>query len=75
MTPDKLKHFSGGALLAILGLFHSPLAGLALAVWAGALKEAWDRLSGRGTPDAADAVWTWVGGMLPVVGYLAWAAS
>jgi hypothetical protein len=75
MTPDKLKHFAVGALLAILGLLHSPLTALLLPLWGGALKEAYDKLSGRGTPEFADAIWTWIGGMLPVVVYLAWAAT
>ena len=75
MPADKLKHFVAGLLFGCLGLLHSPLAAYALPVLVGAAKEGWDRASGKGQPEVADAVWTWLGGLLPVVAWLAWLAT
>ena len=75
MPTDKLMHFGAGLLLACLGLLHSPMAAYALPLLAGLAKEGWDRASGKGTPEIADAVWTCLGGLLPLVAALAWAAT
>lgn len=75
MSPDKQLHFAAGLMLGVIGLLHSPLAAYALPLLGGVVKEAWDRASGKGTAEAADAVWTWLGGLLPVVAWLAWGAA
>ena len=63
---DKLLHFIGGAVIALIGAFFSgPLAGLALAVVAGALKEIYDHLHPDGhTVELWDFLATAAGGLL-----------
>lgn len=75
MDHDKVLHFTAGALLAFMGLLHSPMAAFLLPLLAGGLKEGYDRATGRGHPEVADAIWTWMGGLLPVVAWLALAAT
>jgi hypothetical protein len=64
MRPDLKLHLAVGACLGFLGGFHSFEAGLALAAFAGASKEAWDYFSKRGTPALDDAVYTAAGGIV-----------
>ena len=61
---DKLIHFLGGLVIALLaGLFLDAWIGLAAAVVVGIGKELVDRM-GFGTVDKWDAVATIVGGLL-----------
>lgn len=79
LPPDKANHFVYGSLAALVGVALAAAAGvspgwsaLLYAASAGVLKEVHDRATGRGTPDAWDAVATAAGG-LPVALAL-WAA-
>jgi hypothetical protein len=67
---DKLFHFLAGIVaFAVVAPFGWTLAGAAVLA-AGAGKEVWDRVSGKGTPDALDAVATFAGGAA-LAGWLA----
>jgi len=64
---DKLLHFFSGGFLAALLLpfgFESALLGVAAA---GIGKEVYDLVSGKGTPELADALATIVGGSIVVI--------
>lgn len=59
MRPDHLLHlFAGLGIAAIFGLGVHPLFGLVLGIAAGAGKETYDLISGRGTPEWSDLFWT-----------------
>lgn len=60
---DKALHLIIGLAVFTLVLPHSAGMGLVAAVAAGAGKETYDRLSGRGTPDIWDFVATALGGV------------
>ena len=62
MRRDHKLHFAAGlAIAAALGLWVSPLFGLGAGIAAGAGKEAYDLISGRGTPEWSDLFWTAIG--------------
>lgn len=62
---DKANHAVYGALIACLGaLTLGATAGAVLCVVAAVGKELYDRVSGKGNPEALDAAWTVVGGAL-----------
>lgn len=70
---DKLLHAVAGSYAALAGALIAwyftlpPVQGAVIAgLAAGFGKEAWDRFSGKGSPELADAAWTAVGA-LPVV--------
>ena len=64
---DKQLHFySGGFLAALLLPFGFELALLGVAA-AGIGKEVYDKASGKGTPELADAFATIVGGSIVVI--------
>ena len=67
---DKQLHiFSGGFLAALLMPFGFEVAWLAVAA-AGVGKEVWDKVSGKGTPEIADAFATIVGGSVVVISHV-----
>lgn len=59
---DKANHFVYGAISAAVGAMYDPLAGAALCFVLAWGKEIYDRVSGKGTPDKLDAIWTMLGG-------------
>lgn len=68
MPEDKANHFITGLYIFLLfGVFIHPIVGLSAAIVAGILKEIYDKLSGKGTPDIWDAVATAGGGLLGFV--------
>ena len=70
---DKRMHFLGGALLGLTSIVF-PGLGIALACVAGVGKEIYDKVSGKGTPEGADIVYTVAGGLLIEL-LLRWIAS
>lgn len=66
LPADKANHFAYGAVLAGIGALHSVLAGAALCAVFAIGKEVYDRVSGKGNPEVADALAT-LAGALPVV--------
>ena len=80
MQKDKLTHFVVGAIVAgaaaaaaqMLGTGpgQRAAAGLVAAIAVGAGRELWQRATGRGTPDAADAMATVAGGALAAAAML-----
>ena len=63
---DKLKHYMVGSILGlsvILISYYSILIVLAFAIG----KEVYDKLSKKGTPEVADAVYTIVGGLVTIL--------
>lgn len=60
---DKRMHLLGGALLGLTSIVF-PGLGIALAAVAGVGKEIYDKVSGKGTPEVADAVYTVAGGLV-----------
>lgn len=69
---DKLRHYLAGSLLAAVGGLHSVAGGALLCAALAVAKEVYDRVSGRGTPDWRDAVWTLVGGAITLLPLTAW---
>lgn len=68
LAKDKTLHFNAGLALAIVfGAFFGAIVGLLLAVAAGVGKEVYDYYTGKGTPELADVMYTWLGG---VVGFI-----
>lgn len=65
---DKANHFIYGLVIFLLvGLSFGAIPGLAAAALIGMVKEIYDKVSGKGTPDVYDFVATVVGG---VAGFL-----
>lgn len=59
---DKKKHFIAGFLIAaVISLFFGYLIGIAAAAVAAAGKEAYDKISGKGTPELLDFIATILG--------------
>ena len=59
MRPDHILHLLAGlGIAAIFGLGVAPWFGLVLGIAAGAGKETFDLISGRGTPEWSDLFWT-----------------
>lgn len=58
LAHDKILHMMGGCIIALVLMPISPQAAFFGAVFAGLGKEILDRVSGKGTPDAWDAVAT-----------------
>lgn len=72
--PDKFGHLIVGALIAGFGAAFAFLTGLSMplvaligSVAAGVAKEAYDYISGKGTPEVADFVFTMIGGLLVTI--------
>lgn len=63
---DKILHFLVGAGISLLiaTLFSSPLLGFFISALAGILKEIYDKLSCKGTPDLKDALATSFGALI-----------
>jgi len=62
MRTDHKAHIFAGALIALtVGAFLTPAIGIAAGAVAGIAKEAYDLISGRGTPEWLDILWTFVG--------------
>lgn len=61
---DKASHFVYGAAIGALAAFATghPNAALAAAVAFGFVKEVYDLVTGKGTPDWRDVAWTAAGG-------------
>lgn len=52
---DKKKHFVAGFIItAVISLFFGYLVGAAAAIVAGTGKEVYDKVTGKGTPEALD---------------------
>lgn len=67
---DKANHWVYGSVLAAVGALFDPLAGALLCNGFAIGKEIRDRVTGKGTPDRWDALWTMIGGavvLLPFV--------
>lgn len=75
LPADKANHFAYGAGLAAVGALHSVVAGLALCAACAVLKEVYDRISRRGTPDAWDTVATVLGAVPVLVPLALWRAG
>ena len=59
---DKRDHVKAGMIIAIIvGVIFGPWWGLTAGVVAGALKEAWDRITRKGTPEWFDFIATTLG--------------
>lgn len=70
MATDKKLHMIAGFLISLIGgYFLTPLIGLGLAALAGLLKEARDKISGKGTVEWLDFIATVVGGLPPLAIY------
>jgi len=77
---DKYQHFLAGFVIALIVTVASPYLNIhgtnafilswALAAIAGVLKEVWDWLSPKGTPDFWDFVATAFGGFWPALAFL-----
>lgn len=70
ISHDKALHVVYGSALASLGAMHSATTGLILCVAFAVGKEVYDRMSGRGKTEVADALATVAGGalvLLPLV--------
>lgn len=67
MEPDKAQHLLAGAAIAVSvkSLGGDASMALAASTVAGAVKELVD-MTGYGTPDARDFIWTVVGGLVVV---------
>lgn len=65
---DKQAHFWAGAAIAASVTLYSgdPISGIGAGVLAGALKEGLD-MTGRGTPDFKDFIFTCVGAAVPML--------
>ena len=72
LDADKANHFAYGATLAAVGAIHSMLAGALLCAAFAIGKEVLDRVTGRGTPDLMDAVWTLAGAVPVLLPLAAW---
>lgn len=59
LPKDKKLHFAAGFGLIMLGLLAWPL--YFVSVIAAFAKELWDGITGRGTVEAMDVVWTLIG--------------
>lgn len=60
--PDKCRHVVAGFDIAIIvGVMFGPWWGFAAGVVAGALKEAWDQITRKGTPEWFDFIATTLG--------------
>jgi len=69
IAPDKRLHFMAGVVLASLGLLISPISAMIIVALIAAMKEFYDDVSERGTPDFMDFVWTLIGGAFPILAY------
>jgi zinc transporter ZupT len=70
IAKDKQLHFIVGAILAIIGiLFGGVWAGLALVVTIAAMKEIRDFITGKGTPEFMDFMYTVAGGAVVILVY------
>ena len=65
MPKDKKLHIAAGFIIGSIGacLWGAPF-GFGLAVLAGLGKEVYDKISGKGTPEAFDSLATVVGGFI-----------
>lgn len=64
IQPDKIKHFIAGLLLFAVGaIVQGPVMGMIVCAVGGIGKELFDHVSRRGTPEAADAFATILGGV------------
>ena len=68
LAADKQMHILVGVVICLaVGLLLGYSYGLIAAGIAGAVKEIWDKLSGKGTPECKDMLATWGGGMIGCV--------
>jgi len=67
IAADKANHFIAGTVIYCLALcIVTPVAALIPVVIAGAGKEVYDKISGKGTADIKDFIYT-VAGAIPVL--------
>lgn len=65
MAYDKKLHIIAGFIISIIGAYLcGALFGFALATFAGIAKEAYDKISGKGTVEFADLLATVAGGLI-----------
>ena len=66
MPKDKILHVIVGFIIGFLGAYflRSAPFGFGLAVITGVGKEVYDKISGKGTPEAFDSLATVVGGFI-----------
>ena len=64
---DKWLHLAAGFCIASLVGVFTPLGGFCIALFVGALKEIYDRISGKGTPELWDFVFTALGAFLGLI--------
>ena len=69
---DKCLHAIYGGLAASLGGLHSAAVGAALCVLIAIAKEVYDKRSGKGNPELADAAATVIGGAVVLLPLVAW---
>lgn len=64
---DKKQHFCAGfAITAVVSLFAGYIIGAIVAIIAGAAKEAYDKITGKGTPEVLDFVTTTLGAIAAI---------
>ena len=70
---DKLAHYFVGTLIGLFGVILLPafiFMAVVMALIIGVGKEIYDNLSGTGTPDSMDVVWTAAGGLVVNVAFI-----
>lgn len=59
---DKANHFIYGCLIYFIAqIWLVPVYALSVVILIGVLKELYDKISGKGTPDIMDSIWTILG--------------
>ncbi len=62
-TDTKLNYFAGLLLSALCSLFLPALIAVAISVVVGILKEVYDKVTKKGTPELSDFLWTTAGAL------------
>lgn len=67
---DKLMHYTVGSMIALAATVVVGVWALVPVLMAAVGKEVYDKVSGKGTPELMDIVWTMWGGGVVVLAYL-----
>lgn len=67
---DKLMHYLVGSVIALVSVVVIGVWALLLVLIAAIGKELYDKVSGKGTPEWMDVVWTMYGGVVVVSAYV-----